>query len=63
MLVIDIEGSGTNYDKHSIVSLGALDLHNPDNRIYLECQIWDGAYPTIGTCYEQRLSAQVWIGT
>jgi DNA polymerase III epsilon subunit-like protein len=44
MLVIDIEGSGTNYDKHSIVSLGALDLHNPTNRLYLECRIWDGAH-------------------
>ena len=44
MIVIDIEGSGTNYDKHSIVSLGALDLHNPSNRLYLECQIWEGAH-------------------
>lgn len=44
MLVLDIEGSGTNYEKHSIVSIGALDLHNPTNRFYGECRIWDGAH-------------------
>lgn len=44
MLVLDIEGSGTNYDKHSIVSIGAVDLHNPTNRFYGECRIWDGAH-------------------
>ncbi len=44
MLVLDIEASGTNYEKHSIVSLGALDLENPDNRLYLECRVWDGAH-------------------
>jgi DNA polymerase III epsilon subunit-like protein len=43
MLVLDIEASGLNYDKHSIVSLGALDLNNPDNRFYKECKLWDGA--------------------
>jgi DNA polymerase III epsilon subunit-like protein len=44
MIVIDIEASGTNYDKHSIVSLGALDIENPTNRFYAECRIWDGAH-------------------
>ena len=44
MLVIDIEGSGTNYEKHSIVSIGALDLHNPENRFYGECRVWEGAH-------------------
>lgn len=44
MLVLDIEATGTNYQKHSIVSLGALDLHNPENQLYLECRIWDGAH-------------------
>lgn len=44
MIVIDIEASGVNYEKHSIVSLGALDLDNPDNRFYKECRIWDGAH-------------------
>lgn len=44
MLVLDIEASGTNYEKHSIVSIGALDLKNPTNRFYMECRIWDGAH-------------------
>jgi DNA polymerase III epsilon subunit-like protein len=44
MIVIDIEASGTNHTKHSIVSLGALDYDNPDNRLYLECRVWDGAH-------------------
>jgi DNA polymerase III epsilon subunit-like protein len=44
MLVLDIEGSGTEAHKHSIVSVGALDLANPDNRFYEECRIWEGAH-------------------
>lgn len=44
MIVIDIEASGTEYDKHSIVSIGALDLDNPINRFYEECRVWDGAH-------------------
>lgn len=44
MIVIDIEASGTEYDTHSIVSIGALDFDNPDNRFYEECRIWDGAH-------------------
>ncbi len=43
MLVVDVEASGTNYEQHSLVSIGALDLHNPTNRFYGECQIWPGA--------------------
>lgn len=44
MLVIDIEASGTNYQKHSIVSLGAIDFFHPTRQLYLECKIWDGAH-------------------
>jgi len=44
MIIIDIEGSGTEYHKHSIVSLGALDFTRPDRRFYGECRIWDGAH-------------------
>lgn len=44
MLILDIEASGTNYEKHSIVSIGAVDLDNPENRFYGECKIWDGAH-------------------
>jgi DNA polymerase III epsilon subunit-like protein len=44
MIVIDVEGSGTEYHKHSILSLGALDYANPSNQFYDECRIWDGAH-------------------
>lgn len=44
MIVLDLEASGTNYEKHSIVSIGALDLNNPNNQFYDECRIWDGAH-------------------
>ncbi|MEY2665496.1 MAG: hypothetical protein RLZZ480_601 [Candidatus Parcubacteria bacterium] len=44
MLVLDIEASGLNREKHSIVSFGALDLENPSNRFYAECRVWDGAH-------------------
>lgn len=44
MLVVDVEASGVEYNKHSMVSLGALDLTNPENRFYGECRIWDGAH-------------------
>lgn len=43
MLVLDLEASGLDAKKNSIVSLGALDLENPTNRFYAECRIWDGA--------------------
>lgn len=44
MIILDIEASGTEYGKHSIVSLGALDSEHPENQLYLECRIWDGAH-------------------
>lgn len=44
MLVVDVEASGTSAEKHSIVSVGALDLANPSNRLYEECRVWDGAH-------------------
>ena len=44
MLVVDVEASGTEPLKHSIVSVGALDLANPTNRFYEECRVWDGAH-------------------
>ncbi len=44
MLIVDVEASGTEYSKHSIVSLGAVDLEHPEHRFYAECRIWDGAH-------------------
>ncbi|MEK7602309.1 MAG: 3'-5' exonuclease [Patescibacteria group bacterium] len=44
MIVLDVEATGLNPRADSIVSLGALDVANPENRFYGECQIWDGAH-------------------
>lgn len=44
MIVVDIEASGTEYAKHSILSIGALDFDHPENRFYRECCMWDGAH-------------------
>jgi len=44
MIVLDVEASGVEPSKHSIVSVGALDLDNPTNRLYIECHIWKGAH-------------------
>ena len=44
MIVVDVEASGTEWAKHSIVSIGALDFDHPENRFYEECHIWEGAH-------------------
>ncbi len=44
MIILDVEASGTEPTIHSIVSIGALDLDNPENRFYKECRIWEGAH-------------------
>lgn len=44
MLVVDIEASGLSAERCSIVSVGALDLSNPEHRFYGECRVWDGAH-------------------
>ncbi len=43
MIVLDIETSGLDPRYHSILSVGALDLTNPENYFYSECRVWDGA--------------------
>ncbi len=44
MICLDIEASGLRADLHSIVSIGAISLSDPDNRFYMECRVWDGAH-------------------
>lgn len=44
MIVVDVEATGVDYATDSIVSIGALDLSNPENRLYIECRVWDGAH-------------------
>lgn len=44
MIAIDIEASGTNYEKHSIISIGAVDFDDPTKRFYGECRVWEGSH-------------------
>lgn len=44
MLVVDVEASGVDAQKHSIISVGAIDLGDPSRQLYEECRIWDGAH-------------------
>lgn len=44
MIIVDVEGSGIDYEKHSMVSVGAIDFENPTRQFYDECRIWDGAH-------------------
>ncbi|MFA5997087.1 MAG: 3'-5' exoribonuclease [Candidatus Paceibacterota bacterium] len=43
MIVADIEASGLDYNKHSLLSIGAVDFENPERQFYGECRMWDGA--------------------
>jgi DNA polymerase-3 subunit epsilon len=43
MIAIDIESSGLDPKKHSVLSLGAVDVSNPSNTFYDECRAWEGA--------------------
>lgn len=48
MIVVDVEASGVDYEKCSILSVGTLDLDNPTVQLYEECRIWDGAHEEEG---------------
>lgn len=43
MIVADIEATGLDPHKHSILSIGAVDFEHPERQFYGECRIWDGA--------------------
>ena len=44
MIVVDTELSGLDPDKHSLISIGAIDMSNPKNQFYGECKIWADAH-------------------
>jgi DNA polymerase III epsilon subunit-like protein len=39
MIVMDLEMSGLEPARHSILSIGALDFSNPSNQFYMECRM------------------------
>jgi DNA polymerase III epsilon subunit-like protein len=43
MIVVDVETSGTDPKRHSIVSIGAIEFEHPERTFYRECCVFDGA--------------------
>lgn len=43
MIAVDCETSGVDSRTNSILSIGAVDMANPDNRFYGECRPFEGA--------------------
>ena len=43
MIVVDLETTGVDPRKHSILSIGAVDFNNQENYFYGECRIREGA--------------------
>lgn len=43
MMVVNVETTGLDPKKHSIVSIGAINFSNSTNQFYQECRIQDGA--------------------
>ena len=43
MIIIDVETTGMDYSKHSIIDIGAIDFHQPSNQFQQECRMWSGA--------------------
>lgn len=44
MIALDIEGTGVDAHKNSILSIGAIDTDNPNNQFYEECRVWEGSH-------------------
>ena len=44
MIAIDIEASGVDYLKNSIISIGAIDLDDKEKVFYGECSVWEGSH-------------------
>ncbi len=42
MIVIDLETTGLEPERNSILSLGAVDFFNPNNQFYGECAVQEG---------------------
>ena len=49
--MVDVETTGVDAKKNSIISIGAVDFSNPQNQFYKECRIWEGAEITQQALY------------
>ena len=43
MIIVDVETTGIDPSKHSILSIGAIDFSNPESRFEIECSAFPGA--------------------
>lgn len=43
MISIDCEMTGLDYERCAVISVGAIDLKNPERRLYIEMRPFDGA--------------------
>lgn len=43
MIVVDVETTGIEPNKHSLLSIGAVDFLDPERTFYIECRMFDGA--------------------
>ncbi len=44
MIIVDVETTGVDEVKHSILSVGAIDFEYPERQFYEECRAFDGAH-------------------
>ena len=44
MIVIDVETSGVDPYKNSLLSIGAVEFERSENQFYGECRVWEGAH-------------------
>lgn len=44
MIIVDMESTGLEPHRHSLLSIGAVEFENPKNQFYEECRMWEGAH-------------------
>ncbi len=44
MIIVDVESSGIDSGKCSLLSVGAIDFDTPGRQFYEECRVFDGAH-------------------
>lgn len=44
MIIVDVEATGTDFLKHSLISIGAVDFEHPENQFYGECRAFPEAH-------------------